>query len=134
MTGPSYSRRAKTALIVSTDSLGAALVGAATELAGFRVAYLADAESVPDGVRRVKPMLLLVDATHPLAADPASLGPALMTGAAVIFYGRADRLRDLRAATASVHATTISLPDEIEKLPAILTAIATRQPGRRLSE
>ena len=134
MNGQSYSRRAKTALIVSTDALGAALVGAATELAGFRVAYLLEDEAVIDGIRRTKPLLLLVDATHTIAGDAASLGPALMTGASVVFFGRADRLRDTRLVTAAVHAETIALPEELGRLPGVLTSIAARQGQRRPSE
>ena len=134
MNGPSYSRRAKTALIVSTDSLGAALVGAATELAGFRVAYLLDEEAILDGVRRTKPLLVLVDATHTIAGDATSLGPALMTGAAVVFFGRAERLRDTRIVAAVAHASTIALPEELDRLPGLLTSIAARQGQRRSSE
>lgn len=134
MNGPQYSRRAATALVVSADPLGAALVGAATELAGFRVAYLGADESPSDGIRRAKPAVVLVDAAHPIAADAASLGPALMTGAAIVFYGRADRLRDVRAVTTAAQATTLVLPDEIGRLAGYLTAAAARQPGRRPSE
>jgi hypothetical protein len=134
VTGHPYSRRAKTALIVSTDALGAALLGAATELAGFRVAYLGETENAADGIRRVKPLTVLVDATHPIATDAASLGPALMTGAAVVFYGQADRLRDVRVVAATAHASVIALPEELDRLPGILTSIAARQPGRPVSE
>jgi len=122
-----YSRRATTALIVSTDALGAALVGVATELSGFRVAYPEDDESVQDAIRRAKPVVVLVDATHPIVSDPASLGPALMTGASVVFYGRAERLRDLRPAASIASASTIAFPDEIDRLPELLTAAAARQ-------
>jgi hypothetical protein len=132
--GHPYSRRAKTALILSPDSLGAALLGAATELSGFRVAYLADPEGPADGIRRVKPIVVLVDATDAIASDPAALGPALMTGAAVVFYGTASRLRDIRLVVAAAHAETITLPDELDRLPGILTAVAGRTAGRRLSE
>ena len=134
MTGPSYSRRAKTALILSRDSLGAALIGAATELAGFRVGYPGEGESVPDSIRRVKPLAVLVDAEDPIASDAASLGPALMTGAAVVFYGRADRIRDVRAVASAAQASIIVFPDEITRLPAMLTAIARGVPDRSRSE
>lgn len=127
MSRPTYSRRATTALIVSDDALGAALVGVATELSGFRVAYPDADESVPDAIRRAKPVVVLVDASHPIVRDPASLGPALMTGARVVFYGRADRLRDLRAAASAASASTIALPDEIDRLPELLTAAAARR-------
>lgn len=102
-------------------------MGVATELSGFRVAYPEDNESVPDAIRRAKPRVVLVEATHQIVSDPASLGPALMTGATVVFYGRADRLRDLRSAASVTTASTIALPDEIDRLPELLTAAAARQ-------
>jgi hypothetical protein len=77
---------------------------------------------------------VLVDATHPIAGDAASLGPALMTGASVVFYGRADRLRDTRSATAVAHALTIALPEDIDRLAGLLTSIATPRVTPRSSE
>jgi hypothetical protein len=130
----SYSRRAQTALIISSDPLGAALIGAAVELAGFRVSYSHDGESSPDAIRRVKPAVVLADASHALTASPASLGPALMTGAALVFYGPATRLRDLGVLAGSTQASLIVLPDDIDRLPALLTALLQRAPGRTRSE
>lgn len=132
--GPSYSRRATTALILSPDPLGAALLGAATELAGFRVSYAADGESPPDCIRRVKPAVVLVDVTHAITGDPASLGPALMTGATVIFFGGARMLRDIAVLVSSSRAATIALPEEIDLLPALLGAVVARPPRRTRSE
>ena len=98
----------------------------ATELAGFRVAFLEDGESASDGIRRVKPLVVLVDAAHPVLREPASLGPALMTGAAVVFYGREDRLRDVRTVAATARAAVLVLPEQIAELPRLLTAAALR--------
>ena len=126
MNGPSFSRRAKTALVLSPDPLGAALLGAAVELAGFRVEYLRDEDAAPDVIRRTKPLAVLVDVLHPIVADPASLGPALMTGATLVFYGPASRLRDLRI-RATPGALLLELPEQITELPALLHGIVTRQ-------
>lgn len=134
MNGPSYSRRARTALVISQDPLGAALLGAATELAGCRVAYVLEGESVPDAIRRVKPVAVLLDATHPIVSEPASLGPALMTGASVILFGAAARLRDLATLIATSRASTIVLPDGIGELAALLTSAAAPHPRRTRSE
>lgn len=129
-----YSRRAKPALILSPDPLGAALIGAATELAGCRAVYPEEGESVPDSIRRLKPVAVLVDATHPILAEPASLGPALMTGASVVFFGSAVGLRDVRVLAAASKAATIALPEEIDRLAEVLTGAMTRQPGRARSQ
>lgn len=134
MNGSPYSRRAKAALILSPDSMGAALLGAATELAGFRPNFPLEGETPTDSIRRVKPLVVMIDAGHPIVGDPASLGPALMTGAALVFYGSATRMRDLKVLPATARADIVVLPDDIEKLPAILGSIGARAPGRARSE
>jgi hypothetical protein len=121
-------------LILSPDSFGAALIGAATELAGFRAAYPADEESPTDAIRRIKPWVVLVDVAHASARDLASLGPAMMTGAALVFYGPRESLRDASLLAAKANAVVVALPQDLEDLPALLTEIAARKPGRTRSE
>lgn len=133
MNGPQYSRRALSVLIVSSDPMGAALIGAAIEIAGFRVSYANEGESTPDAIRRVKPVAVLAEA-NAVAADPASLGPARMTGAAIVIYGAPARLRDLTVIAGSVQATLLAIPDDVEELPALLTRLGAAAPGRATSE
>jgi DNA-binding response OmpR family regulator len=132
--GSPYSRRARTALIIASDALAGALLGAAVELAGFRVVFTDRQEAVPDAIRRYKPVAVLVDAALAVAADPASLGPALMTGAGVVYFGTAARLNDLSASATSAGAERLILPEEIERLPAVLAAVVARAGSRQRSE
>lgn len=125
-----YSRRAQPALILSPDPLGAALLGAAVELRGCRAEYTTDGESVPDAIRRLKPVAVLVEATHPIVSEPASLGPALMTGASVVFFGSAARLRDVRALAAASKAAMVALPEELDRLAELLASAAVSPPHR----
>ena len=134
MNGNAYSRRARTALILSPDALGAALLGAATELAGFRVGYPTADEASPDAIRRIKPYAVLVDAAHAIVTDPSSLGPALMTGAVIIFYGSASRVRDVRLIAETARASTLVLPDDIDRLPALLGGARIGEIDRSRSE
>ena len=110
------------------------MLGAACELAGFRAAYALNGESAPDSIRRAKPTVVLVDACHEIVHEPASLGPALMTGAGVVFFGAGARVRDIAVLAAAARATVLSLPDDIDRLPALLTAAATSARGRARSE
>lgn len=134
MNGSSYSRRAKSALILSPDPLGAALIGAAVELAGYRASYQGEGESPPDAIRRTKPAAVLVDVLHPIVGDPASLGPALMTGAAIVFFGSADGVRDVKVLPASAQGTLLVLPEDLDRLPELIARRAERRPGRARSD
>lgn len=119
---------------MSSDALAGALLGAAIELVGFRVVFTGGQEPVPDAIRKHKPLVVLVDATLAVAADPASLGPALMTGAGVVYFGTATRLNDLKAYSVTATAAQLALPDELDRLPLILSTVVSRAGTRLRSE
>src|SRR5438067_13841363 len=83
---PRYSRRAAAALILSPDPLGGALVGAAAELAGFRAAFTLPKETLRIALSRLKASHVLIDCDDSAARDESALGPALMTGARLLFF------------------------------------------------
>lgn len=127
-----YSRRAASALILSDDALGAALLGAAIELVGFRAMFARDGEPAGEAVRRVKPRLVLLDAQDAQLREPGVLGPAMMTGAALAFFGRADALRDLTILASQTHALRVALPEDVARLGALLARHAgTERPSER---
>jgi DNA-binding NtrC family response regulator len=115
-----YSRRAVAALILSPDPLGAALLAAAVELAGFRAEFAVDGEAAGDAVRRVKPRLVMLDARDPSVGDERLLGPALMIGAWVYLFGTGEALRNLEVAAARHGADLLRLPEDIDRLPELL--------------
>ena len=117
-----YSRRAKSALILSTDSLGAALLGATLELLGFRAAFARKGETPADAVRRLKPKVVLLDAKDTELRDAPVLGPALMTGARVLFFGTAERVRQVEAVAEKAGAALLVLPEDLPRLPFMLAA------------
>lgn len=120
MNPQAYSRRAAAALILSSDTLGAALLGAALELLGYRAVFPHEGETGGDALRRLKPGLVLVDGGDEFLTDTAVLGPALMTGARLVFFGSAARLRDLRVLAARYEATLLALPDDVDDLARVL--------------
>jgi hypothetical protein len=73
-------------LILSSDALAAALLGAAVELAGHQPHFQESHERARDALRRVRPRLVVVDCNHDHACADAFVGPALMTGAQVLLF------------------------------------------------
>lgn len=115
-----YSRRAVAALILSPDPLGAALLAAAVELAGFRVDFAIPGEGGADAVRRVKPRIVLVDCQDERLRDEGLVGPAIMIGAWIFLYGTRDGLRDMSVIASRHGAEVIALPEDIERLAPLL--------------
>ena len=124
-----YSRRAKSALILSTDSLGAALLAAALELVGFRAAFARAEETAADAFRRLKPRAVLLDAKDLELRDSHVLGPAMMTGARVLFFGTAESVRQVQALAAKANAVLLVLPEDLPRLPFLLATLPDA--GRR---
>jgi hypothetical protein len=118
---PRYSRRAAAALILSREPLAAALVGAAAEVAGFRAEFAHADETPRAALVRVRPSHVLLDCDDPDMREDAALGPALMTGARLFFFGSARGAADVRLVAARHHVRLIVLPDDIHRLREILT-------------
>lgn len=121
MTPQNYSRRSGAALILSSDLLGAALLGAAIELLGYRAVFPRDDEGGADALRRLKPRVVLVDGGDQFLNDSTVLGPALMTRAQLVFFGSPERIRDLRVLAAKYDASLLALPDNVDKLAEVLS-------------
>jgi hypothetical protein len=121
VTPSNYSRRARAALILSSDTLGAALLGAALELLGYRAVFPRDDEGGADALRRLKPRVVLVDGGDEFLNDSTVLGPALMTRAQLVFFGKPARVRDLRVLAAKYGASLLALPDDVDRLADVLS-------------
>lgn len=116
MTDSTYSRRAVSALILSADVLGAALVGATLELAGFRATFARDGETAAEAVRRLRPKVVLLDAQDAELREAGVIGPALMASAKLVFFGPPEAIRELRVLASAAHAALVALPDDLDKL------------------
>ena len=110
----------KSILIVTADTLGAALLGGAAELAGFEPLYQYPGEPPRAALRRTRPSAVLVDCASPDGCDESFIGPVLMTGSRVIL------LRSTRAAIpdaiARLALPTIELPEDAARLADMLGA------------
>jgi len=114
-------RRAHAIAILSSDPWLAALIGSAVELIGFRAAFVRADETPIDGVRRMRPAFVLLDAADTHASDETFLGRALMTGARLFAFGREADVERHRSLAARYGMGLIVFPRDIDALPSILS-------------
>lgn len=126
--------KSPSALILSHDSVGAALIGAAVEFAGLDAAFPADGERLRDALRRVRPVVVLADCDRDDASAEAFVGPAMMTGARVVVYCSAADARSIdRARTLAERYDLVffSLPGDADALGTYLDVVlrAVQEPA-----
>jgi hypothetical protein len=126
---------ATAALILTSDTLIGALIGAAIDLAGVRPAFPADGESPRDALRRIRPGIVLIDGADALANNEAVLGPALMTRARVFIIATAKRAEQLASLASRYDLSFVIVPRDLDRLATIVQAAppsasrsSTRQP------
>ncbi len=108
------------ALILSSDPMTAALVGAVIEAAGAPPLFPRADEAPRDALRRTRPAIVAVDCEHEDACSEAFLGPAVMVGAAVALFGPARRARELVSAGRRFGIPALCFPDDVELLVALV--------------
>jgi DNA-binding NtrC family response regulator len=113
-------------LILSPDSLSAALLGAAVELAGYAPHFPSDGQSARAALLHVRPRVVLVDCDHPEACSEAFIGPAMMTGASILVIRGRRSERDIRQLAEQLGVRVIEMPTEHATLmQAIQEAVAS---------
>ena len=109
-----------TILVLSDDPLSAALLGAATELAGYAPRFPLPAEPVRAALRRVRPRLVLVDCNHAEACTDEFVGPALMTGSGVLLFRSRRTTSDPGEFAQRLGLRVLDLPVDHEPLSRLL--------------
>ena len=107
-------------LILSSDAVAAALLGALIETLGFSVAFARPPERFEDSVRRVRPKVCLVDSEDPGMHGDGFLGRAGMRGIAVVIFGSAKALDRVRALALEHAIDTVRVPTDTVTLAATL--------------
>jgi hypothetical protein len=107
-------------LIFSSDSLAAALLGAAVELAGHEPSFPAPDESARAALMRIRPRIVLVDCDHEESCSETFVGPAIMTGARVVLFRSRRTARDMGEFAARMQLAVLELPAGLEELKAHL--------------
>jgi len=112
--------RTHAVLILSSDPLAAALLGAAAELAGYDAIFSHVGEPPRAALLRLRPQLVLVDCDHENACSEAFVGPALMTGAKVLIFRSRRSVRDVAELARRMQVTVLDLPLEGDRLTTVL--------------
>lgn len=107
-------------LVLSSDPLAAALLGAAIELAGHSPRFPQPDEPPRGALLRVRPRLVLIDCDHVDACSEAFVGPALMTGSKVLLFRSRRTRRDVSEMSDRLGLRTIDMPMEHESLTKLL--------------
>jgi hypothetical protein len=107
-------------LVLSSDALAAALLGAAIELAGHTPHFPQAEESPRTALLRVRPRLVVIDCDHEDACSDGFVGPALMTGSQVLLFRSRRTRRDVSDMSTRLGLRTVEMPVEHESLTKIL--------------
>ena len=81
-------------LVLSSDPLASALLGAAIELAGYAPDFPHTSEPARVALLRARPRLVVVDCDNEEGCSDAFVGPALMTGSRVLLFRSRRTKRD----------------------------------------
>ena len=107
-------------LVLSSDPLAAALVGAAIELAGHAPRFPHAEEAARAALLRVRPKLVVIDCDHEDACSDSFIGPALMTGSRVLLVRSRRTRRDVRELSERLGLRVVEMPMEHEPLTRLL--------------
>lgn len=111
--------KARGVLVLSRDPLAAALIGAATELAGFEARYPSSTENPREALLRTRPRVVVVDCDHE-AASESFFGPALMAGAQIAVFSSPRSERASEPIAESYRIRTLRLPVDVEVIGRLL--------------
>jgi hypothetical protein len=110
----------QTILVLSSDPLAAALLGAAIELAGYAPHFPYSSESPRTALLRARPRLVVVDCDHEEACSDGFIGPALMTGSRVLLFRSPRTRREVSELSTRIGLRVAELPMEHEPLSQML--------------
>jgi DNA-binding NtrC family response regulator len=113
-------REKQLVVILSHDSVAAALLGGLVETLGYNVHFARPPESADDWIRRLKPRICLVDSTDPASCSSEFLGRATMRGVSIVIYGTTEALDRVREVARAHNIDTLLMPPELDALEAAL--------------
>lgn len=107
-------------LILSSDALASALLGAAVELAGHQPHFARQAEPARAALLRVRPKLVLIDCDHEESCTDEFVGPALMTGGKVLLFRSRRSHHDRAEFSERLSLRVIDMPLDHRELTKVL--------------
>jgi DNA-binding NtrC family response regulator len=103
-------------LILSSDAVAAALLGALVETLGYLVRFYHPPESPDEALRRERPSVAMVDCDDPTMMNDELLGRARMRGVSVVMFGSRDALRQVRQLALEHQLDTLLMPTSLDEL------------------
>lgn len=110
-------------LIVSSDAVAAALVGALVETLGYTVRFHRPPEDPSEALRRERPDVAMIDGSDQLLISDAVLGHAAMRGIAVVVFGSSEALEGLRSLAQRHSIHTLIAPPTLDSTSALLNRV-----------
>jgi hypothetical protein len=115
---------ASTVLVVASDPVVAALLGALVELERHTALYPGAGETLPSALSRLRPRVVLIEAVGDAPVAPDELGRLFAsvreTGARGVLFAAAGRRDDLRRRAAALDAPWFTLPVDRRSLAHLL--------------
>jgi DNA-binding NtrC family response regulator len=118
-----------TVLILSADTVAAALLGALIETLGYAVRFARPPESPDQSIRRWRPAVCLMDCVDPDACSDELLGRARMRGISVVIFGTREALERVRALALEHDLDTVIMPADAALLDETLKRAVMRTAG-----
>lgn len=109
-------------LVLSSEALIAALLGALLEIHGYTPVFPEPEEAPRDALRRVRPGIVLVDCEQDEACSEAFFGPATMTGARVILFSASRSRQEVASFAARYGFDWFILPIDLPSFSKVVRA------------
>jgi DNA-binding NtrC family response regulator len=103
-------------LILSSDAVAAALLGALVETLGYLIRFYHPAEDPDAALKRERPSVAMVDCDDPTVMKEEVFGHARMRGISVVMFGSADALRRVRELAHEHALDTLIMPASLDSL------------------
>lgn len=110
-------------LILSSDAVAAALVGALVETLGYTVRFHQPPEDPTETLRRERPDVAMLDGGDRLMISDEVLGHAAMRGISVVLFGSREALDGIRAIVQTHRLHTLIAPPSPEKTSELLNRV-----------
>lgn len=117
-------------LVMSSDAVAAALLGALVETLGYLVRFFHPREEPDDVMRRHRPSVAMVDCEDPTLMSDELLGRARMRDISVIIFGSTDALRRVRQVVEEHDLETLIMPTSLDALDESLRRAVRSPEGR----
>ena len=103
-------------LILSSDAVAAALLGALVETLGYFIRFYHPAEDPDAAMKRERPAVAMIDCDDPTVMKEDVFGHARMRGISVVMFGSADALRRVRQLALEHALDTLIMPASLDSL------------------